>query len=918
MDDTEVGNVSPTSNVAKKHQESGITYEESKPKAKVDAISKDESTFTWTLEYISAVLRFWKEQKLTTEIAMTIASTVELAPYLPEEMKEEMRRAARGYKMASDDCSSALKAFSSSSATATSSTSQEAYKSISEEQKSTEAHPMTLEGYNETPMTVDGLLALMAKKDELLAKERAFRELNGFESAFSDMIASFHKAMKTLDEFGSLSQAERSLPPTSTAVEKESHVDDDVDDDGKDNTDANKDETNDRESNEAEKGEQEVDQTKADENQDATNYKPVLAGERKLATKLCESISPLDHTQYMILPGSNNELLQRGLSQLQKVAEYWSSWIKNCHIIPGTASSKDAKAIEDVIQNIRGTLKNPDASPEPDLQRPCPFASLLSQEVNGTQPVFVGLLQLIGDCCDECIDSNGYSDGYSQPKTRVMTSQRIHGTDSRQERIVDVCMDKPGRLRIQTDDMEQKLTCELKPLLRKATSLEDLHSESRHQALGHLAKYVLQGLVLYGCGAKTWATGLTATVAYVTVYRLDLTISEYTKENPDIVKLQLSESAKLPTISKDCYNMWAEKFLTQQGESLKPAELKQIQEQINSLREELYGNGSYASDSNPIPIGIRVLWYLMLQRRSGLFGPDYQDIIAPPDGQTAIGKLLGTGSFGLVFRYGQDEKSDEVLKVSRLRNCFHIERELAVLQALEREEGADYTIDDQVALPTLIHGIRPLTVKLGGVTRKLDGLVLSPKGTPVLSWLRMTLVDVRTGTFCKKVVGQLEKALIFMHEKGVYHNDVAPKNIIIRPMGHDDWNVWLVDFGCASYPKERKLTGFVGTLLYAHKYILNRRSKESWAPKPEHDFFSLGLTISVLINAGVTFWDMKRKPTDEAVTTRFTKASNLIESLVCMEEVKQKLLNWISAEKGSAAPKEVKKRPRSAQAPFDC
>ena len=73
--------------------------------------------------------------------------------------------------------------------------------------------------------------------------------------------------------------------------------------------------------------------------------------------------------------------------------------------------------------------------------------------------------------------------------------------------------------------------------------------------------------------------------------------------------------------------------------------------------------------------------------------------------------------------------------------------------------SSDYTIHDEVALPTLIHQvIRPLTVKLGGVTRDLQGLVLSPKGTSMLSWLRKRLVDVtRTGTFYEKVVGQLKK-----------------------------------------------------------------------------------------------------------------------------------------------------------------
>ena len=868
MGDTEVGDTPASSSNVPEPQESETTKDEtkaeeedSKPKA-----SPSPSTLPsmLTLDQVYRNIAYLKTKDQTPDIALKIASLVQCAPYMPQDMKKEIMALAKAYQSASVAYSSALKAFSSAS----------------EEDKNTE------EPLIDQLAKKNAQLALYYKKDVLKgaldAKKDAFWKLNGFQSEIVFMQKSYDLVKTTLQECATLSQAEKSFSQsekTSALRDKKNHSDDD----------ASKDDP----------GATEV----------LTNKGQVLGGERPSARELYKKKLVLDHNGFMSSSDRNEPP-----PGLEMVADKWSSWIMHSKIVPGTGSKEDTQAIEAVIKEIRETIQSPNDSPKPEANRPNrPFASYLSQEVACTQPIFVGLLELIGDCCDVCNNS----DGYSQPKTQIMTSQIIPGTESRPKRIVDVCLDKPGCFRIDTKDTAQKLTCELKPLLRKSQSSTGLHHESFHQLLGHLAKYVKNGLDLWGCGASTWATGLTATVAYITVYRLDLFVSELKERATDflkldqdspefkalasrVAKLQLSESIKLPLMTLACFNEWVIRSQTQQTKKNPECRKKEIEK----LRKDLYGDDILALDDKSIPIGIWFLWNLMMNRRSDLFGPSYQDIIRSHENKR-IGKLLGTGSYGLVFNYGEDEKSDEVLKVPRLQNCVHLKKEIEILKRLGREQAPNTTINDQLSLPVLNQVIDHLTVELGGVTRDLQGMVLSPKGTPMLSWVREARLGEQTGEFFNSVVDQLEVALKFMHDESVYHNDVSPKNIIVHSRNKADWRVCLVDFGSASGPESQN--GFVGTSLYAHKDIFECHPEKPWKSHSDYDFFGLGLTICVLLNAGKTCWDMNPFPAalgtadsrdqlDEKVKNRRSAATSTIERSNCSVEVKDKLLKWISLE----------------------
>ena len=345
-------------------------------------------------------------------------------------------------------------------------------------------------------------------------------------------------------------------------------------------------------------------------------------------------------------------------------------------------------------------------------------------------------------------------------------------------------------------------------------------------------------------------------------------------------------------------------------------------QEIEALKKDLYetaGKGKNGMDDDGVPLAIRVLCELMPKRRSDLFGPDYQGIMES-SGDANIGKLLGTGSFALVFSYRMEGEAHDdasaVLKVPLLQNSVHLERELDILRILEREEGPDSTINHEIALPVVM-GKKCLTVLIGGVQQPLPGYVLGPQGTPLTSCAGELQKVGKAGELERIVVqmwSQLKAVVEFIHHRKVYHNDVAPKNIIVRDA---HWNVCLVDFGSAFHDyggkscdsNNNKMTGFVGTPSYAHMDIFQCYPGKPWKKlDPKYDMFGLSLTISALLgNEGKTCWDMSpfpamikddnRKLFQETIENRKEQAIAQIEESGCSKEQKEEWVSWITTEK---------------------
>lgn len=93
-------------------------------------------------------------------------------------------------------------------------------------------------------------------------------------------------------------------------------------------------------------------------------------------------------------------------------------------------------------------------------------------------------------------------------------------------------------------------------------------------------------------------------------------------------------------------------------------------------------------------------------------------------------------------------------------------------------------------------------------------------------------------------------ALDYLHSKGVIHRDIKPSNIMVDQNGV----VKLMDLGVARMNGANMYTsnGFVGTPLYAPpEQIL--RDKLQVQVSPSSDFYSLGVTMYVLINGDNPF-----------------------------------------------------------------
>ena len=509
---------------------------------------------------------------------------------------------------------------------------------------------------------------------------------------------------------------------------------------------------------------------------------------------------------------------------------------------------------------------------------------ILSQEVTSTQPYCMVLFELICNCCKITPSSQDYSTS----KIAIKEHPIVAGANKRPKRIPDACLDKPGRFQLVMLDILLKLCCELKPLCRKKESLESLHRQSTQQTLGHLAKFVYQGFKLWQMGSSTWAIGLTGTLAYISIIKLNLSMNEYSDAAPEFAKLQVKESRKLPLLVHSQFKKLMEQYEGNQ----------RMTNELEKLRKELYETENEGMDDNGIPMGVRIISDLIMSRRHSLFGPDYQTIFGKGS-EGRVDKLLGSGSFGLVFSL--KEETNVVLKVSLTKSYVHLNNEQEILKALGRQQAQGTTMNKELALPVLMEVRRNIPIELGGVKHFLKGLVLSPQGQPIMSHIRVTKKDrASVESFLDHISPQLESAIGFLRWKEVVHNDVTPKNVIVHSIDGID-RVCLIDFGFAS-TKDETMIGFMGTPSYAHPSIFQRYPKEKWKSDWTHDAYSLGLTMSALLNEGEPCWDMssfpvsltaeKREDLDMALKDRHTQAAKKIKESNCAK--KKKWLSWIS------------------------
>jgi len=621
-----------------------------------------------------------------------------------------------------------------------------------------------------------------------------------------------------------------------------------------------------------------------------------LAGDAVEEMELFQQKKELDLSE--LLPGFPNSVSSpskiSSYSSLKKSATAWSDWITASQILKDSASDhaenlKDSASdhAEKTIQGIEWMVAAVDDNlPDSTPSFPC----TQGKEVAGTQRAMLALVELIAECWKH---SDRPANALSPMKTKVKSSEVVTSTLTRMRRSADLSIAKPGRFQVAMLDHALKLLIEVKSLTRKNQSQSSLHHESFEQAVGHLAKNVYSCLNLFGVGTDTVATGMTSTLAYITVYQLKLNMKTATESDCNVASLELFESKMLPLMTKKCFDKWT------------------AGQDHPGLRERLYGGPNTGVDDGGVPLGIRCIWELMYQPRAVVFGPDYSRLLQKDIRGRVPAEYLGTGSFSVVM--GIEGEADSILKVATLTSAVHLRNEACVLRALDRENAEL----DEWSLPVLKDETK-LLLELGGIKRELPGLVLQPKGLPLLSYMRAVRDP---GPVLEAVSTQIKNALDFIHERKVHHNDVSPKNMVIKECG-GHIRIYLVDFGIASVaPAIQK--GFIGTPLYTHREIFFKYPRSKWTPLNVYDIFSLGLTLAALLNGGEAAWDMDpfpisfstkdiRAELESKVSERSQKAKNLIDASTY--EGKSVWSDWILEEQDGTNSQDLsgKKRCRES------
>ena len=361
----------------------------------------------------------------------------------------------------------------------------------------------------------------------------------------------------------------------------------------------------------------------------------VLTG--NIPKEVVDEKKELPMAQY--LPGQVDEALER-------VSKAYESLIMEAcrrKSILKTTTALQSQQMEDSMKWFRSRAIQGTVMAPPELS----FPGVESSEIHGAQVVLSELLHAVGNCFHQCKSPKPHWH-YSPPKVALRREVVVAGNEERPKRIVDLIASKPGQFQLVMLDHNIRLPCEVKPVLRSGKSKEN---ESCEQILSHLGKACYDGLTFLRIGTSAVATGLTSNPACIQVHQLRLEMqtveSRATIATNPPVKLQLYQSARLPLMSPTCFDTW----VTECGMSSK--------KDIMDLRAELYDVATTGS----VPLGMRALYGVMAKRRSETLGPDYQKMFKNNKG---IGKLLGHGSFGVVFEYSNKEKNNNlVIKVPR-------------------------------------------------------------------------------------------------------------------------------------------------------------------------------------------------------------------------------------------------------------
>jgi hypothetical protein len=206
-----------------------------------------------------------------------------------------------------------------------------------------------------------------------------------------------------------------------------------------------------------------------------------------------------------------------------------------------------------------------------------------------------------------------------------------------------------------------------------------------------------------------------------------------------------------------------------------------------------------------------------------------------------VQSFLGSGAFSNVVKLGESEFMKIPKAACLAPDLEHEAKILMHLQCNVTNHGIPIPASLQSGVSTIQTVVRN---ELSSMTcLRLHGVV----GTPLNKLPRNNWQ-----TLAEQIVSQVVAALVFAHKKKVYHLDVRPGNIIVKPAESHKCAVLLSDWGCSIHQKNNeKLKKFRGCTPYAHDCLLGE-----WSPKKlraELDFASL-LYTCIHVDKGILQW----------------------------------------------------------------
>ena len=549
---------------------------------------------------------------------------------------------------------------------------------------------------------------------------------------------------------------------------------------------------------------------------------------------------------------STKSLTQEETDKLKSIASLFDNWLANANVSTKTEDklkmemNKATKSLESEAA-IEAVENNASNSYFRKIQ--CP--PMIAQEVNGTQPAMMWLLN------------------------------RISGVAGN------------------SNSAETRLPVDLKPILRKNQNPAQVENECKNQIIGHLSKILCNCFNHHCVGISSYVTGVVSTLAYVKVIQLHLIMGSADKYGDGVSKLIFSESKYLPLISKSTFKHWMEHH----GKRL----TKKQQKNLGKLKLKLY-HDEEDDGAWDIPPGILALYEHARKPHDSFFGPKFakfyrlvEDSDPSSEKPTVLGALLGRGTFGVVIKAEKGGRK-YALKIALSRHK-HIQNEKLILNELgqNRKSGSLNEF-----LPILEKELE-LNLELGSYKKQVAALLLSPRGNPFLYHLSQVEAS-QLLEYATLVRNNVTEALNHVHQRGYLHNDISPKNmIVVSPQEEDQQiKICLVDFGGASKIDHGSKSKYqIGTTAFMHKERLDMtlyKKSGGWEHKESHDFFGLYLSCAAILHRehpGHPSWDMtdynKKGNLDMVLLERRDQAIAILDTYhssdqeVLVKELKEKI-----------------------------